>query len=178
MFIQHRLSKFTWMTISSFLSSLCDPRVWWYLYWKPGHQQACYWSSRFGMFCCLHGKGSGLLCCMFCPHHTSGADIRFAPSQWETALLCNDVSHWLDASLESALYLTFPPKSPRFLLMHVLGSRCSWAVCELPEPWVINSIIKAKWRIYASVNWQSLDQIMACRQVGAKPVPEPMLEYC
>ena len=26
-----------------------------------------------------------------------------APSQWETALLCNDVSHWLGASLESAL---------------------------------------------------------------------------
>ena len=30
-------------------------------------------------------------------------DTRFAPSQWETALLCNDVSHWLGASLESAL---------------------------------------------------------------------------
>ena len=30
---------------------------------------------------------------------------RFAPSQWETALLCNDVSHWLGASLESALML-------------------------------------------------------------------------
>ena len=28
---------------------------------------------------------------------------RFAPSQWETALLCNNVSHWLGASLESAL---------------------------------------------------------------------------
>ena len=28
---------------------------------------------------------------------------RFAPSQWETALLCNDVSHWLGASLELAL---------------------------------------------------------------------------
>ena len=28
---------------------------------------------------------------------------RFAPSQWETALLCNDVSHWLGASLEPAL---------------------------------------------------------------------------
>ena len=28
---------------------------------------------------------------------------RFAPSQWETALLCNAVSHWLGASLESAL---------------------------------------------------------------------------
>ena len=32
------------------------------------------------------------------------ADSRFAPSQWETALLCNDVSHWLGARLESALY--------------------------------------------------------------------------
>ena len=31
------------------------------------------------------------------------ADSRFAPSQWETALLCNNVSHWLGANLESAL---------------------------------------------------------------------------
>ena len=36
------------------------------------------------------------------PHR---ADSRFAPNQWETALLCNDVSHWLGASLESALPL-------------------------------------------------------------------------
>ena len=27
----------------------------------------------------------------------------FAPSQWETALLCNDVSQWLGTNLESAL---------------------------------------------------------------------------
>ena len=32
------------------------------------------------------------------------ADFRFAPSQWETALLCNDVFRWLGASLESALH--------------------------------------------------------------------------
>ena len=32
----------------------------------------------------------------------SRADFKFAPSQWETALLCNDVSHWLGASLTSA----------------------------------------------------------------------------
>ena len=31
------------------------------------------------------------------------ADSRFAPSQWEMALLCNDVSHWLGASIESPL---------------------------------------------------------------------------
>ena len=29
------------------------------------------------------------------------ADSRFVPSQWETVLLCNDVSHWLGASPES-----------------------------------------------------------------------------
>ena len=34
---------------------------------------------------------------------TCRTDSRFAPSQWETALLCNDVSHWLGANLESAL---------------------------------------------------------------------------
>ena len=30
------------------------------------------------------------------------ADSRFAPSQWEMALLCNNGSHWLGANLESA----------------------------------------------------------------------------
>ena len=33
------------------------------------------------------------------------ADFRFAPSQWGTVLLCNDTSHWLGTSLESALTL-------------------------------------------------------------------------
>ena len=32
------------------------------------------------------------------------ADSRFVPSQWETSLLCNHVSHWLGANLESALH--------------------------------------------------------------------------
>ena len=31
------------------------------------------------------------------------ADSRFVPSQWEMALLFNDVSHWLGTSLESAV---------------------------------------------------------------------------
>ena len=30
------------------------------------------------------------------------ADSRFVPSQWETALLGKDISHWLDTNLESA----------------------------------------------------------------------------
>ena len=38
-------------------------------------------------------------------HGTSNrAESRFAPSQWETALLCNDVSHWLCTNLEAALF--------------------------------------------------------------------------
>ena len=39
-------------------------------------------------------------------------------------------------------------------------------------------LIEAEWRIYASVNKPSLVQIMACRLDGAKPLSEPMLEYC
>ena len=37
-------------------------------------------------------------------------------------------------------------------------------------------VSSAKWR--PSVNKPSLVQIMACRLDGAKPLPEPMLEYC
>ena len=37
--------------------------------------------------------------------HIYRAITRFAPSQWETALLCNAFSHWLGASLESVLHL-------------------------------------------------------------------------
>ena len=36
--------------------------------------------------------------------HGHRADSRFAPRQWKTALLCNDVSHWLGASLESTVW--------------------------------------------------------------------------
>ena len=32
-------------------------------------------------------------------------DSKFVPNQWETALLCNAVSHWLGTNLESTLYI-------------------------------------------------------------------------
>ena len=34
------------------------------------------------------------------------ADSWFEPNQWETALLCNEVSHWVGASLKSDLNCT------------------------------------------------------------------------
>ena len=46
------------------------------------------------------------------------ADSRFASSQRETALLCNDVSYWLGASLESAM--RSPEKNPFSSLVQVL----------------------------------------------------------
>ena len=33
----------------------------------------------------------------------NSAYSRFVPNQWETALLCNDVSHWLGTNLETTL---------------------------------------------------------------------------
>ena len=41
---------------------------------------------------------------------TNRAESRFAPSQWETVLLCNNVSHWVGASLESALIMIILPR--------------------------------------------------------------------
>ena len=35
------------------------------------------------------------------------ADSRFAPSQWETSLQSNTVSHWLGANLESSLHVLY-----------------------------------------------------------------------
>ena len=32
------------------------------------------------------------------------ANSRFGPSQWETALLCNDISRWLEANIKSPLH--------------------------------------------------------------------------
>ena len=43
------------------------------------------------------------------------ADSRLAPSQWETSLQSNAVSHWLGANLESALLLS-PVESPHITM--------------------------------------------------------------
>ena len=43
--------------------------------------------------------------------------------------------------------------------------------------WRNPQLIQAKWRIYASIIYPSLVQIMACRLFGAKPLSEPMMLY-
>ena len=82
------------------------------------------------------------------------ADSRFAPSQWETALPCNDVSHWLVASLESALGL---PNT------HM------WRGCiKIHEEIDFYSMphINSLWHsdaIWGQRSGSILDQVMACR---------------
>ena len=54
------------------------------------------------------------------------ADSRFAPSHWQTALLCNDVSYWLGASLESALAESFWITYGMFVILANAPSRKQW----------------------------------------------------
>ena len=76
------------------------------------------------------------------------ADSRFAPSQWEMALLCNDVSHLLGASLESTLsipschsaYSLFDDNNMIYVLFNVMPmilgfDKSIW--CSLMCWWVI-----------------------------------------
>ena len=66
------------------------------------------------------------------------ADSRFAPSQWETALLCNDVSHWLGASLESALYCIDKLSHLIYCIMHALihiEIRMIWFTISADKRW-------------------------------------------
>ena len=50
------------------------------------------------------------------------ADSRFASSKWETTILCNDISHLLGASLESALFNLILTSELNYLLrnMHTI----------------------------------------------------------
>ena len=50
-----------------------------------------------------HNEFTELVLMSMTPGYQYRADSRFAPSQWETALLCNDVSNWLGTNLKSAL---------------------------------------------------------------------------
>ena len=68
--------------------------------------------------------------------HSSRSDSRFVSSQWETALLCNDVSHWLGTSLESALIthtlcgpataLNLSKNTPMIVIKHPLPHTSVW----------------------------------------------------
>ena len=59
-------------------------------------------------------------------HQDSRADSRLVPSQWETSLQSNAVSHWLGASLESGLILGLRPANEK-CCYKVTPSLIGWA---------------------------------------------------
>ena len=62
------------------------------------------------------------------------ADSRFAPSQWGTALLCNDVYHWLGANIEPALlYTWFQPNNNIISISMIYSSACSFPKRSSPR---------------------------------------------
>ena len=93
--------------------------------------------------------------CVYKQYNNYRADSRLAPSQWETVLLCNDVSHWLDASLESALNYAITV----MLHEHYGISNYSLTVCSTacpPIDWQrnINSLITGPlWGDCISIQW-------------------------
>ena len=66
------------------------------------------------------------------------ADHMFAPSQWETALQSNDVSHWLGANLESALCIIVSDSVPGYY----------WYPCWLTVNWIVTN----------SINWMNYNE--------------------
>ena len=56
------------------------------------------------------------------------ADSRLAPSEWETSLQSNAISHWLGANLESALQAHIMSKKSTEWV-----PRCLWYVLQYPS---------------------------------------------
>ena len=100
------------------------------------------------------------------------ADSRLAPSQWETALFCNDVSHWLGANLESALCLFHILDSPvtgrgRVMTSYLAYSRSftleGWSFLSFlssplaaPRLRCLRSILKCTWKALRNIRFVSL----------------------
>ena len=83
--LQVRLSSFENINLPSILSKETSPIYFWKLLWK-----------------CLQTGGHFVLASTW-KINKNMADSRLAPSQWETSLQSNTVSHWLGANLQSAL---------------------------------------------------------------------------
>ena len=116
------------------------------------------------------------------------ADSRFAPSQWETALLCNDISHWLGANLESALVTILSEALTKWpslgTHLNILRPRQNCRrftddifVCILlnENAWISLKISQKFVPEVQINNIPALVQIMAWRRPGDKPFSEPMM---
>ena len=81
-------------------------------------------------------------------------DSRFAPSQWETALLNKDVSHLLGASLESALF-------------QYLGRDQFSETHKETKIFSINGVVWSAWRVFACDDLYLPWYYYTCRLISA-----------
>ena len=104
----------------------------------------------------IAGNSDPLVCYK---EHICRADSRFVPSQWETVLLCNDVSHWLCASLESSLICMRVMAMKFDILNHISlrhdNNKALLFIVFINSLWPSDAI----WR-HGSVS--TLAQVMAC----------------
>ena len=83
------------------------------------------------------------------------ADSRLAPSQWETSLQSNTVYHWLDAKLESALFMyqRTGPSSPQLMACRMFGAKSLLEPTIATHNWSKEALSVNITRIVAIVDW-------------------------
>ena len=94
------------------------------------------------------------------------ANSRFAPSQWETTLLCNDVSHWLGTSLKSALNTTHRGLVKIDILLKTFPDAIS--PLEIFEYNFVCFCDSKCWYV-------NMVKVMVCYRTCDEPLPEPMM---
>ena len=82
------------------------------------------------------------------------ASFRLAPSQWETVLQSNAISHWPGENLESALYILVAVYQARFLTRYLLHCTQRYLNMTLLPQWISRENVAfsgtktlAKWKI-------------------------------
>ena len=134
----------------------------------------------------LHLCTAGILCwCVFVnPNwYMCRADSRLAPSQWETSLQSNTVSHWLGANLESALYVCYSYDA--VLYINALRPRQNGRhfADDTFKRIFLNENVRISIKISLNFvpkgpinNIPAMVQIMAWRLSGNKSLSEPMMD--
>ena len=84
----------------------------------------------FVISCSAGANNLAIALCRFYIHNiifiADRADTQFVPSQWETTLLCNVVSHWLGLQWETTLLCN--------VVSHWLGTSLESPLAERPPP--------------------------------------------
>ena len=111
-------------------------------------------------------------------------DSRFVPSQWGTLLLCNNISHWLGASLESTLVFYHFSKLRRHRYMEsitmedkdllILQSQYHgcWCPGDTRSQGISSHGIELVWRDYSDRRVNRAD-IIQSKEVPSGHLPTP-----